>query len=208
MSVRALVAIVVGCMLGAALVLASIAWGQGGQGELEGGFHMQSNGGGVGDCDTLNVLPPGVVVTRQGNVCTLSVPGGGGDGANPVLPMSTCGKIDGTVPVYFGPGTCSDPAEVPVQIKLKNAGTYGQLSCTLSGGTGLQSVTVVLRVGTCGVPLTSSAVTCTMGPGTFECDSGGAVAAVGAGQCIAARAQGTGLLAIESPVNCGLERVG
>lgn len=208
MSGRVLVGLLLGCILGAALVVASIVYGQGGQGELDAGFHMQRNGGGVGDCDTLNALPPGLVVTRQGTTCTLSVPGSSGGGAAPVLPFSTCMSIDGTVPVYFGPGTCADPAEVPVQVKLKNAGTYGQLACRLSGGSGLQSVTVQLRVGTCGVPGTATLVACTIGPGAFECDSGGAVAAVGAGQCVAARATGTGLLVTPAPINCGLERVG
>lgn len=189
-------------------VLPILAFAQGGgMGTNEGAITFQQDGALVGDCDTLNVLAPGLVQI-DGSTCRLTVPSGGpGGGAAPYLAFSTCGPIDGTTPVFLAPGGCGDQAELNAQGRIKGAATFGNISCVFSGATGAQTLTGTLRVGTCGGSLSGTAVNCAMGPGVGTCEGSNTTAA-SAGQCVSLRAAGTGLVTTPGALTCLVERTG
>lgn len=191
----------------ALIVLPVLAFAQGGMGTNEGAIAVQQNGAVVGDCDTLNALAPGLTVTIDGSTCTLTAAGGGGSGAASYLAFSSCGVIDGTVPVFLGPSACADQAEARAVGRVKNAATMGQLACVLSATTGSRTVTITGRSGVCGGALTDTSVVCTIGAGQTVCDSGGSMMPVTAGHCVSLRVATSGALPGDRVLTCLMERL-
>lgn len=131
----------------------------------------------------------------------------GGDGAASYLVFSSCGVVDGTVPVSLGPSACADQAEARAVGRVKNAATMGQLACVLSATTGSRTMTITARSGACGGALVDSSVVCTIGAGQAECDSGAATLAVAAGHCVSLRVATSGALPGDRVLTCLMERI-
>lgn len=159
----------------------------------------------LGTCAKIQ-LGTGLSGTKPGERCVLTGTGGGGGGAAPLIGVSSCGPIDGSITVYIGEGTCADPTEGLSQVPVKEATTLTNLACRFNASVGSQTVTIRARTGVCGAGFSDSAFVCTITAGNSGCDSGSATLVLGAGTCHTFRVESTGVLPAPRHLHCTVER--